>query len=342
MTVVASKYPTFEQALAAAVHLGTDLYVDAGTHKLTKTAKVPTFDHLRVWGDGNASKIVATFPTGDLLHFGDGKNERRNLLLQDLAILTSVPRSAGWAVRLDRCVRTTIDNVDVGTAENVHLHHGGIWFNGYDDSRVDDCNIYAAHKGILVNGQPDQGYGADLVIGGGTKIANHRRQDLADHQPGAVGIHLAGGQGGTYIDTCQVIYAGVGILIDTAIGAANREVFLNPGCVVDSCADDGIRVMANSVGTLQMTGLWSASHGRGGDGNAVRIDGAQHGTFHLTGCRLFNCKNGDGIAANGGITHMSGCVVDDNRIGVHRPNRDAFVQLHGCLVHRNGRDRVGL
>lgn len=299
---------------------------------------------LSIRGEGNASPISVTFPSGDVLTFkrSDG-SEIRNVLLRDFAILPTVARGAGWALRIDKGVRTTIDNVDLSSPEHPHMHHGGLWLNGYDDSNVNDCNIYARHKGILVNGTSTQSYGADVVIGGGTKIQNHRQPNMSDALAGAVGIHLAGGQGGTYIDATQMIFCGIGILIDRAVaGVTNREVFLNPGCVVDSCIEDGIRVMENAVGTVQATGLWSASHGRGTAGDAFRIHGTQHGTFHLTGSRLFNCKKGAGFVSNGGHSLLVGNVIDDNKIGIYKANPGAVIAQGLNLVHRNVENLKGL
>lgn len=313
-----SDHPNINAALDAAKATfgdnGGELHIDAAT-----TLVAPyTYPHhgLCIRGDGDASKVVSGLATGDLLTFkrSDG-SEIRNLLLQDFALLTSVARTSGWAMRFDKLVRPTVNNVDLALPENANMHYGGMWFNTYDDARVDDCNIQARHKCILVNGNPDQSFGADIVIGGGTKIVNHRRVDMADALPGAVGLHLAGGQGGTYIDAMQAIYCGIGILLDKAVaGVMNREVFLNPGTVVDSCIEDGIRLMDDCIGTFQATGVWSASHGRGGSGCGIRVQPNQSPIMDgiITGGKFYN-NDEDGIALNGGDWIISGPSIMDNR-----------------------------
>jgi hypothetical protein len=301
---------------------GGELHLDAAT-TFAAPATYPCHG-LKIRGDN--LKAVAGFPSGDILTFKrpDG-GEIRNTLLQDFSILTSVARTGGWALRLSKCVRSTTNNVDLGQAENLNMHHGGMWFDGYDDSRLDDCNIYARHKGVLVNGKPDQSYGADLVIGGGTKIANHKRIDMADALPGAVGIHLAGGQGGTYLDTVQAIYCGIGILLDKAIaGVMNREVFLNTGVIVDSCVEDGIRLMEDCVGTFQAVGVWSASNGRGGAaGCGLRAQPGQSPIFDgiVTGGKFYNNAE-DGMALSGGDWNIDGgvSIMDNKGYGINPAN----------------------
>lgn len=300
---------------------GGELHLDTPTTLISPM----TYPHhnLSIRGEGNASKVVSSWPSGDLLTFKrSDKSEIRNLLLQDFCMLTSVTRTAGWALRMDKMVRPTVNNVDLAMPESSHLHYGGMWFNTYDDARVDDCNILARHKGILVNGNPDQSVGADIVIGGGTKIMNHRRPDMSDALPGAVGLHFAGGQGGTYVDTTQMIFCGIGVLLDKAIaGVMNREVFLNPGTIVDSCIEDGIRLMGDCVGTFLANGVWSASNGRGGDGCGLRVQPGQSPIFDgiVNSGKYYN-NDSDGIALNGGDWIISGPSLMDNRgygLGVH-------------------------
>lgn len=322
MTLKASDFPSFNQAVAAAVARGKDLFVDPGDHDATSTVRVPDMSSLKIWGAGNVSRVIPRFSQGDVLHIGQEDRETQNLLLEDFALVPPAEGRIGWGMRLDKCVRSSINNVDVGNPETAR-HDNGIWLNGYDDCRIDDCNVYARWRGILVNGQRDQSGGADLVIGGGVKVQNHRSPDMSDLQQGAVGLHLAGGQGGTYVDAAHFIYCGVGILMDQGVaGVMNREIFLNPGCVVDSCAEDGIRVLAGAVGTLQLTGVWSASHGRAGDGCGLRVQPDQHpiATIQVTGGRYFNNRS-DGIALNGGTSFVSGPVLNGNGgYGLHVAN----------------------
>lgn len=347
MTLRASEYTTLNEAVTSAVTQRRDLFIDAGDHRVTETIRQSNPMNIKIWGAGNVSRVIPTFDRGDIFHIGHFSAETQNILFEDFAIVPPAEGRFGWGIRLDKCVRTSINNVDVGNPETAR-HHGGIWLNGYDDTRIDDCNIYARHKGIMINGQKDQSYGADVVLGGGLKIQNHKHGDFKDHEAGSVGIHLAGGQGGTYIDTTQVIYCGIGVLIDqSCAGVMNREVFMNTGTVIDSCVEDGIRVMEQSVGTLQMTGVWSASHGRGGDGNGIRVQSNQTGiaVFQITGGRFFNC-HGDGIAVNGGYLAGSGTVVDHNKgYGLHIPNGNvrggfdplfSFNNRHGHVRNQSG------
>lgn len=342
MTLKTSQYANLNQAVADAVSQGRDLFID-GDVVAPQTVRVPKFDSLRIWSNGDDGRVIPTFPSGDVLYFGDSVGEQRNLLLDNFAIAPSADRQAGFGVRMDRCVRTTINNVDVGNPETA-MHSVGIWFNGYDDCRLDDSNIYAKNKCVLVNGWKDQGYGADIVLGGGNKFQNHKKADMSDLIPGAVGIHLAGGQGGTYVDATQAIFCGIGILIDKSVaGIMNREIFLNPGTVIDSCAEDGIRVMGDSFGTLQMTGVWSASHGRkvGSGGCGIRIQPGQAAiaTAQMNGCRFFN-NAGDGAAINGGYVVVSGGTVSDHNggFGVQVANKSVqgFIDSVGLRGNKAG------
>lgn len=339
-----SAYPNMNAALDACGSTFGDRGGELHLDKPTTLVETQRYQHhnLSVRGEGNASQVTPTYADGDCIWFGrsDG-SEIRNIMLRDFHIEPASDRSGGWAVRMDRGVRTTVDNVDLSGPEVPGRHFGGLWFNGYDDCLVENSNVVARHKGILINGEKNQSYGADIVIGSGVKIQNHRQPSMSDHLAGSVGIHLAGGQGGTYLDACHVIYCGNGILIDPSMaGVQNREVFLNPGTIVDSCVEDGIRVLAKAMGTLQMNGVWSASNGRGGSGNGLRVQPDQVGgaTIHITGGRFFNHEAGDGIAINGGYAAITGVVLNSNRdYGLHVPNGDVRGGADALFGFANGK-----
>lgn len=326
MTLTTTDYATFQEAVGAAVAQRKDLRVEGDSH-LTAPIATDIPENFVAWGHGNADRVLIDFPSGDAIVLGAGAEER-NVLLEDFAILPTVERTSGFALRLPNAARASIDNVDIGTAEHPHMHYAGLAIDKLDDSSIEDGNIYARKTCF------ELGSGADLTIGGGVKMQNHRRPDFTDALPGAVGMHLKGGFGGLYAGALHTIYCGIGWLIE----GPNRELFLNPGVVVDSCLDDGIRAMPNSFGTLALTGAWVASNGRQVDGDGLGVEPGQHGTVQITGGRFFNHKRGSGIVVNGGFLVVGGLpVCDSNRdYGLWTPN--GAVNGEGRVAgHDNGK-----
>lgn len=317
MTLQTDQYATFQEAYMAAASQDRDLKVVGDSH-LTAPLAAALPEDMHVWGSGNKDRVLIDFAGGTALKLGT-TSEARNPLLEDFSILATQDRTSGWALQLPNVSRASINNVDIGTPEHPAMHYGGLCIDQLDDSTIDDGNIYARKTCFELGG------GADLTIGGGVKMQNHRRPDFTDALPGAVGFHLRGGFGGLYAGSIHTIFCGIGWLIE-GIGKANRELFLNAGVIVDSCLDDGIRAMPNSFGTLALTGVWSSSNGRQVDGDGLGIEANQSpiATVQITGGRFFNNKRGSGIVVNGGYLVVGGPPVCDF-------NRD-----HGLWVPNGG------
>jgi len=300
--------------------------------------------NLTVRGEGHATR-VRLVGDGDIAFGNSKRGEMRNLRLRDLAIVTSAPRK-GWALRLDQCVRTTIDHVAVDPVDAGWRHEQGIWINQFDDVTLTNIEVNCRRTSLLVNGRHDQGYGGDLYLGGGSKITNFRTP--AEWLPGSVGVHLAGAAGGVHLTEADIIYCGVGVLLDTAVaGVQNREVFFDSGCYVDSCAEDCVRLGPKAAGKFQADGAWIATAGlrSGGwpNGNGVNVhhdNGQCVGV--IAGGTVFNCA-GTGVAISGGRWGIGGmaAIHDNGGHGIHRASSKASVQLGDRLVYANRRGDLG-
>lgn len=331
MTLLTSQYPNLQAALTDAINQRRDLKIDAETH-VTGPFSSDIPENFHAWGGGNDAKVLIDFPGGDALVLG-AAGEERNTLLEDFSILpaTNAHRTSGFALRLPNMARGSINNVDIGTAEHPTLHYGGLCIDKLDDSSIDDGNIYARKTCF------ELGSGADLTIGGGVKMQNHRQPNFSDALPSAVGVHLRGGFGGLYVGATHTIYCGLGWLIE----GPNRELFFNPGTVVDSCLDDGIRAMPNSFGTLALTGAWVASNGRQVDGDGLGVEAGQQGIVQINGGRFFNHKRGSGVVLNGATCFVDGPVLDSNRdYGLWVPNAGTTGASDPLFGRANGKGLV--
>lgn len=325
-----SQHSEFAAAVEAAAASDRELLVDEAI-PMRRPARVADVDHLTVWSrNGNRTPIPVDAALRDKvwIHLGTKSSDgTENLRIDSLSFLppAGCTRSA-WALRVSKAARCQFHDLDVGGNSRYTPNLGGgcVWLDTFDKVEFAACQLYGRYTGVLVHGNADRSWGADVVIDTTTKIQNHRQPNMSDAAAGAVGVHVGGGCGGIYLGG-NIIFCGVGVLLDTsmAAGASNREVFLQPGLIVDSCVEDGVRALARSYSTLEWTGAWSSSHGRGGDGCGVRIQPDQHANAvaHFTGGKVYNNPNGDGLAVNGGILLVSGLLAENNGgYGLHVAN----------------------
>jgi hypothetical protein len=315
---------------------GGEVVLGAGVYVVPGGTIFPLVHDLSVRGEGSATKINV-IGDGDVV-FGtptSGAGEMRNLRLDGFDVISPGPRT-GWALRLQRCVRSVVRDVTVDPVEHGWRQTHGIWVNGFDDVTLDNVTANARVRSLLVNGMKDQSYGADLYVTGGCKFTNYRVP--TDWQDGSVGIHIAGSAGGVYLTEADVIFSGIGLLIDTGVsGSQNREVFLGSGLYVDSCAHDGIYLGPRSCGSFQAVGAWTASHGvRTGSGCGMRVHHEQIPNFvgKWIGGEVFNSK-GDGLALSAGAWVVSGSFRQHGGAGIRVPNKAARVLVGDSLFRAN-------
>lgn len=346
----ADDYPNLDQAVAAWIATGKgELVLGAKDYPLAAPISVPSLSGMAIRGEGDASAILPQFSNADVVTFGDGTTEMRNPSLEGFLIVSGPSAYAG--VRLRKCVRSRVANVDVGTPDRGGWQLAkGFWFDGFDDLAVDDVQAMCTSRGIVLNGLAS-GWGADAWIGGGSKVMN--ASSAANIVDGTEGVHVGGNAGGVSIDSIDVILCGRGVVIATDLVAiANRELFLGGSCYVDSCGWDGVRALANSFGSLHLDDTWVASCGLKTTGAhaayGVRVEPSQQpgATVKITGADIFN-HQGCGVGINGGDLTMTGCTVRENGqgsaggdgVGVY--NAAVTANVSGNTIVGNGNSVLG-
>lgn len=333
---------------------GAVVYVPSGLFKVSGTIRI-TQSNVGIQGIGAGSVIQGTAVDGDIIHAGAATGEIRNGFFEHFAITAGVVKKSGAAIRCENAVRFRIEDVHAAPAE---VGPGGL-FDGlvlehFDNTVISRVQIWAQRKGITAWGKPDQGYGANLWICGGSRVASNNTR-------GSIGVHIGGSCGGVVIEDTDVIVNQTNVLIDNTLsGAPNREIFLNQ-MFIDSASGHGLDVGPQGVALLHLNNTWISASGRNvlgngpntlgfPDGNninyrgdATAIPGVEYlNTVIVDGCRIFNAF-GSGIAAYAGKWLITGSNVLFNGQGERGGHGVGFLSkkvqefvIDGCSITNNG------
>lgn len=325
---------------AARVQGGGEIALGPSTYTVPGGYTAPLLHGLSLRGEHGASRIQVVgdgdftigTPAGDA-------GEMRNFRMDGVHIVASGARN-GWALRLQRLVRSVIRDVTVDPVEVGWRNSHGVWVNGFDDLTLDNVGANARTKSLQINGSTN-GWGADLYMTGGAKLTTYQNLEPG---VGEAAIHIAGNAGGVYLEAADVIYSTVGLLIDTAAnGLTNREVFLGAGLFFDSAGEDCVRLGPKACTTLMANGTWMATAGLSsggfpnGNGLNVHHDNPQL-VGQLSGVKAFNCA-GTGLAISGGRWIIGGATAIHNNggYGLHRANVKAAITRGSLLAFSNAR-----
>ena len=248
---------------------GAVVYVPSGLFKVSGTLRI-TQSNVGVQGIGVGSVIQGTAVDGDIIYAGTddlSTGEVRNVFFEHFAITAGVVKNSGAAIRCQYAVRFRIEDVQAAPAEVGPAGlFDGLVFEHFDNTVVTRVQIWAQRKGITAWGRKDQSYGANLYIGGGSRIASN-------NTPGSIGVHIGGSCGGVVLEDTDVIVNETNILIDdTLSGAPNRELFLNQ-LFIDSAAGHGLDIGPQGVALLHLNNTWISASGRNVLGNGEPTKG---------------------------------------------------------------------
>ena len=332
---------------------GAVVYVPSGLYKVSDTLRIGP-SNVGMQGVGVGSMIQGTAVDGDIIFAGTkdvSKGEIRNVFFEHFAITSAVVKKSGAAIHCQFAVRFRIEDVQAAPAE---VGPGGLYdglvFEHFDNVAVTRVQIWAQRKGITAWGRKDQGYGANLWIGGGSRIASN-------NTPGSIGVHIGGSSGGVVIEDTDVVVNETNVLIDdTLSGTCNREICLNQ-CFIDSASGTGLEVGPNGVNLLHLNNTWISASGRNVLGNGPDTKGFPDGnnfvyrgdtdnsglnTILVDGCRIFNAF-GSGIAAYAGKWLITGSNILYNGQGERGGHGIGFLTdkvaefvINGCIVSNNG------
>lgn len=331
----------FQSVLNQLRERGGQLVIPAGRYRITRPLTIRSEQRLDITGSGSATVLLheADEP---LLHWPDGTAMRessvRNLtfeswgkdktpatpiilcaggtersFFQHLFFIGSVEPASGGTpgqsrmgsgIRVEKVMDTTsLDHV---------LMWGPVYGTGIEIARGSEVRIFGGR--ILGAGNPYQGL-----------------------NPGNIGVHVTGGNGGVHILTTDLIG------LDTAIKIgregqekSNREVFLTH-CTIDSC-----RLGLHQIDWTytSLAGCWAASC----DEAQILFDDTAIGAIlQVTGGCIFNGGTygrpggHNGIVMKQGSFSLSGVAIRHNRNnGIIVGPKVKDYTITGCRIHDNG------
>lgn len=322
---------------------GGILFFPQGTYILSNNLSVQR-DNLTFWGTGRGSIIQTSHTTADVFTLGDGVGTFAALQFIDLRIESSVTKSAGFCFNVKRVTNFKAYRVWCGTLDsyvnngNVARLYNGYYFDHFGQTVVDDGEITCSNIGIQARGHSDQTFGAELTIGGGLRIVYALTK----------GIWLGGACGGVHMNRIDVSFCGYGLYIDDTLqtGIANREIFMNPGCTIDSNTNWGINMESNACSLFQMTGAWVAGNGisaNGTGGMRVAPTTGANPEMHIIGAKFYNNQY-DNLQLSCGNLTLSGSIVRNAGAGNAQGGHGLLIagvavtpaQVIGNYFHNNG------
>lgn len=285
-------------AFDAAIATQKAVFVPRGTYKVSKFAAID-FDGFCIFGEGpDSSVIVTNDTTNDLFTFGDGVTLIYSPEIRDLSFETSVTKTAGYLVAVDKVFGTLIQRVRV---------------NGY----FGVCDLYAAqfttlrdihavlmtpNTGKMISARSD-GTSSNLIID------NFQGDGGPGTQPYA-GLYVEEWDG-VFIYSSQFNRAGNALVFAPPAGTNFDHMF----CVnssFDTCTGNGIVVSDNGGTTrrVRFSNSWTGSHGN----NGIYVeDGAQLNGFSFADGWIVS-NNGNGVYFANSVTdfHLEGTVIAGN------------------------------
>lgn len=202
----------------------------------------------------------------------------------------------GFGIHTRRVDRVYIDNVIMEGVDGARKLHGGFWFDDVQQAFLTQYQNSVQGTGIRVNGNASDDHGADLFIDKGMNVSCN------------IGVHVAGGFGGMYIDNTVIFGCGKSVLIDNAFAARhNREMFFGDHFVSDGAFITGIHfndtMTSNAPVTLAGYVASSGVFGGGPPANGIYVENWPHGRISVNCGQVFNCI-GDGIAIGDLTTYV--------------------------------------
>ncbi|MBX6746129.1 MAG: hypothetical protein IRY87_29185 [Acetobacteraceae bacterium] len=340
---VADDLPAIQAAFAS----GQNVEFGPYDYRISGAVQVTTRGQ-RVRGQGALTRILSTSTTADFFTLGDGTNLLNDLKFEDFVLWATVTKTAGYGFNGRMVQNCQWEGVHCGDLEHyqnnsaAHRLWRGWYFDGFFRCEVDrDCAATVASHGIMCRGRSAGTYGAELEI----------EADLifcGNATTGGAGVLIGGGCGGVYVNG-EVSRCWQGVRVDTTLEATrNREIFLLPRAIIDSCDDYGLLLNGDCAALIDITGAWFTSSGRFNNAaNGVGLYATPDctATIRLTGGRLYNNRVSGAVIAGGQLT-MTGVNVtaqgasDTDGIGLWLAHANAI----GAVVVGNhfGGNKTGL
>ncbi len=212
-------------------------------------------------------EIFGTWADGDIIHFNgmmNAQNAITEIFLQGFRVDTTTTMTAGKALHLENVARFVVRDVVPSGQDGSGNIYDGLHLDKVDAGTVDGIEVFALNSGIIANGSwPGAVHprGSNVTIAG-RKISTE-----------GAGIVFGGDCGGLIVNAIDINNCDDGgIIIDQSqviAGAGNRQIFLNPGCLIDGESVGGVRQQDGIIyddpdlEDVRLNGVWRAVHKHG-------------------------------------------------------------------------------
>ena len=270
---------------------GGTVFLPAGVYLTSNTLTISD-SGIGLMGAGNTqTTIKGNFANGDIVHVYNISAEIKNLFVTNLRIDTSVVKTSGAALHLEKVVRSSLRGVIASGQDGSKNLWNGYWFDKVDQIRVIDYECYAINNCLMVNGG-GSGFprGSDIYTLGGKLVSS-----------AGFGVVVGGDVGGFSLDSgsCNDCKLG-GVLIDQSLYAGgNREIFIGSSFYIDGQSIGGVRqqpgIVCNdpNLADLMLDGTWLNVHTIGlhvqqasSSTTEIRINGGQNGACDQDAIRI--------------------------------------------------------
>lgn len=295
-TGVADSTAAFNAIIAAQ----RPIYAPAGTYKVS-SLNVVDYDGFELSGDGAFSTIIVTNDTtNDLISIGAGVTLRYNPTIRNLSFTTSVTKTAGYVVAIDKVYGLIIESV---------------YATGYFGL----CDLYEAQLTTITNTSvsfmtPTTGKGISARSNGTSSnlILNNVAFDGGPGTQPYAGLYVERWDG-IFMTSSQFNRCGNGLVFNVPSAQIFDHLFCSNSSF-DTCTGDGILIAggAGKVRRLRFNNCWTGSNG----------------------------NNGIHIASGATVTGLrfaDGWIVNNGTNGVFINERMTDTQFVGTMISGNSR-----
>lgn len=278
---------------------GGKLRLSEGTFDLAAAVSVDQ-DSVKIEGGGIGVTTVRTTAAAiQAFDFGDGTTTRNDLSISSLTIDTTVTKTAGAAVRFNKCSRVRMQDFHIAS------HYIGI--------DLQTVTIAHIERGYIVNTVPTNGISVRIDGSGNDHFLSQLIADAPTASEPFAGLRILKSSA-TWIADCDFIHQSYGLLVDPQSGDAVEWLFVRDSAF-DSNDLNGIFINPAAGGTVKggtFIGCWTATNTDSGMvvGSTGTIDG-----LRFVGHRSFN-NTQHGVVLNGGENiSLDACDISGNSLG---------------------------
>jgi hypothetical protein len=282
---------------------GGTLLFPAGSYRIN-TALTVDADYVLLKGVGAATKLLLGTAAMDGIVFGNGTTSRTFVGVSDMEInvASGVTKTAGSAVRYRK--------IQSGFTSGLRIA------NQFLNFRLTDSVLIYSDNDTILNPVATTGGGVLIESTGGPSndhyFTNLFMQGVQASQP-SYGFRITH-SGGTWITGGGALYMGDGLVLDAASGVTISNVFAQGWAAFDQCTRNGIKLNAQTGGTIrtvELSQVWSSSNGAEG---IIQTGAGTITDIRYVGMEVKN--NGkEGLKIDtGSVFHVAGGQYESNSV----------------------------